>query len=629
MTTKKATAKKLPEVKQTVEKATAAAKKAVPATIEENLYKGHAIVKTNYGFGVTSAGTAKKKGEVEISGPMLSSMSLTMKEAKAWIDKATAEPKAKKQAKPKKLSDVTLNAVAAGEAKKVVAPRNEKKETKVGNKIIRKNNRLTLQLQASLAAEAPVTPLTKLLVKNGFVFAQSAQLEDERTTAHGYSHPNGSAALFIHDNTSTKIAARWQLNRADGTSIEGKTAQELATALLAPVGVSEGTQAALQLLYKLTAGSFRAASLVGEENYTNRVQLLKKLKGTDKILVKESGVKNLLAAFSAALGEEATEEACGKVFRQVQKLNNTIRTVEKEQVQDVMRSTVGQREVHDDKPILPGVKKLNNKKQKAADEKTKAELKAQIATKRKQEEYTPLAVPRPEAELSVDLEDVCLLEDPANGLVLMCLEKANSQGAICVYNNGSRVAAGVVPTEVLVTLRRLVSEDLVRDVNQLLHPLTAGVIVTPVAEHHLTAVLEHCKENLIMANETAVKTKKFAAPAKPNGKKEAAASKATKTPKVARAASAKGHTTERVKVVQDATATIALVKKPTEADKLAKRDRVIVDILAAAPGKKLVLSDLLKAMKKQIGGDRTMESIWSWHGSPRQILISGGFVAVK
>jgi ABC-type transporter Mla subunit MlaD len=95
------------------------------------------------------------------------------------------------------------------------------------------------------------------------------------------------------------------------------------------------------------------------------------------------------------------------------------------------------------------------------------------------------------------------------------------------------VAAGVVPTEVLNTLRSKSTDDLIRDVNQLLHPITAGVVVTPVAERHLTAVLAHCKESIEMANkkaaETAAKTKKFAAPA-------AASKKAAKADKPAKAA---------------------------------------------------------------------------------------------
>jgi hypothetical protein len=125
--------------------------------------------------------------------------------------------------------------------------------------------------------------------------------------------------------------------------------------------------------------------------------------------------------------------------------------------------------------------------------------------------------------------DIGLLEDPKNGIVMMQLEKENSQGAICVYNNGSRVAAGVVPPEILKTLRPVAGEqDLIKAAHQLLHPIVPSVPVTSVAASHLTAVI-NCKE-LIMASTTAKKitspsTPKFAAPAKavPASKKNGAA----------------------------------------------------------------------------------------------------------
>ncbi len=285
------------------------------------------------------------------------------------------------------------------------------------------------------------------------------------------------------------------------------------------------------------------------------MKLLKALRGTDKVLAKETGINVVLKEFHAALQVPTAAAAvmekdfvnkCQLLLKQVAKTDRVVAKVEKAEIKEVMKRTAGQREVHDNKPILPGVKKINAKKQQELDNKAKAELAAQIMNKRRQEEYTPLAVPRPEAEISVNLEDVCLLVDPNNGITLMCLEKPNSQGAICVYNNGSRVAAGVVPTEILISLRREVSDDLVRDVNQLLHPMTSGVIVTPVAEHHLTAVLEHCKESIAMTTEKTVSTKKFAPPVGAAKK----APKATKAEKPAKAAK-KDKTPKAPRVVED------------------------------------------------------------------------------
>lgn len=483
------------------------------------------------------------------------------------------------------------------------------------------------QLTESLAHTAPKTPLTKLLTDRGFVYAKSEAV-DEQNTAHGYAHADGSAAMFVHANISERVNARWILVH-DFVKSEGKTAQELATALVQPEALPANVVSALDMLRKATKQTYKLASLAGDDNYTVRVQLLKKLRNTDKVLAKDTGIKQLVTLFHTAMDAKTPAEfeiACAEHYRISQKVSRITQRIEKAETKAMVKAQGGPELIHDGKPVLPGVKKLSNKKQQEADEKTKALLARQIAAKRKQEEYTPIAVPRPEAQIAVDLNEVHLLEDPANGIVLLKLERTNSQGAICVYNNGVRVAVGVIPTETLNLLRPLVTEDLVRDINHFLHPITAGVIVTPQAEQQLTAVLTHCKEITDMANEKAIATKKFAAPKSTNGKKEqtAAASKpakAAKTPKAPKEST-------RVKVVQNLDAVVTLVKKPGEGDKLAKRDKVIVEILATN-GKKLALKDLFKHMKKAIGGDRTMESIWAWHGSPKQALISGGFVSVK
>lgn len=415
-----------------------------------------------------------------------------------------------------------------------------KEERKAAKTDLKKAAKIDKKVKAASAEQNPDTPITRLLLKAGFAHV-GTQAVDERTTAHGYNHNDGSAAIFVHDNTSTEIGARWVLKNKDGAQKEGKTPKELTEALHRPA-LAAHVLSAITLLYKLSKGTFNLSSFAGEQNYTNRVKLLKAVLNTDKVLVKDSGLQALTKAFQAALEVPQAAVAvmakdfttkCELLFRQNQKAERTAARVDKETSESAARRMT--EPVHDGKPVLPGVKKLSAKAQAAADEQARTTLAEQIAAKRKREEYTPLAVPRPEATISVNVEDVCLLEDPANGIVLMCLEKPNSQGAICIYNNGSRVAAGVVPTEVLSSLRPLVSEDLVRDVNLLLHPITAGVIVTPVAETHLTAVLEHCKEKIVMATETVVKTKKFAPPA--GAAKKASAKKDEKKaePKVARA----------------------------------------------------------------------------------------------
>ena len=133
----------------------------------------------------------------------------------------------------------------------------------------------------------------------------------------------------------------------------------------------------------------------------------------------------------------------------------------------------------------------------------------------------PITTPRESAaEPRITAANVKLLEDPTLGIVLLQLEKENSQGAICVYNNGSRVAVGLVPPEILKTLRTLTDVDVIKAANQLLNPVVPSVPVTPVAASHLTAVL-HCKELIPAMVEATVsaRTSKFAAPAKAETKK--------------------------------------------------------------------------------------------------------------
>lgn len=115
--------------------------------------------------------------------------------------------------------------------------------------------------------------------------------------------------------------------------------------------------------------------------------------------------------------------------------------------------------------------------------------------------------PRPGAdEPVIRAAHVKLLEDPEFGLVLLQLEKENSQGALCVYNNGKAVIDGVVPPEILRTLRPLPGADVLKAANQFLNPIVPSVPVTPTASRHLTAVT-NCKELINMANAS-----KFAPP---------------------------------------------------------------------------------------------------------------------
>lgn len=451
------------------------------------------------------------------------------------------------------MTKTTVGAVAKQDGKKVL-----KTLTGKGAKV-----KLTEQnWPKEKVAAAPTTPkhfLSEALRQAWFKFVQTQK------GAHGYQHKDGRAVLV------TKSA--WVLVDAKGARVEGKTVEAFAKALRPDdVAVPAHVLSAVLQLRKLSNGLFRLNDLAGDANYTTRMQLLKKLRNTEKVLAKETGVNNLVKEFYAALGVPASTAAsmaesfarrCNAVYKADLRTTQADKKTDAKQKQaDLGKVPAHLRAVHDGKAILPKAKRVTNKQRT----KQKEELQKELAIKARlaREELTNLAAPKPEAEVAVNLEDVTLLEDPANGIVLLCLEKANSQGAICVYNNGSRVAAGVLPTELLVKMRPLVSIDLVRDVNQLLKPLTAGVVVTNVAERHLTAVLDACKELIPMntkSTETVV-TKKFAAPAK-------AAKKSAAVKKVASEKAPKTASTPRVKFADDLKIKVlaTAVNKEDKADK--------------------------------------------------------------
>lgn len=128
------------------------------------------------------------------------------------------------------------------------------------------------------------------------------------------------------------------------------------------------------------------------------------------------------------------------------------------------------------------------------------------------------------------------------------------------------------------------------------------------------------------------KSGKKAAPApQAPAKKEAAPKAPAKKEAPAPAKKAAAAPAKEPKVIEDASAiTVRLAKNPPAGVGLAKRDKVIVEILQAN-GKSMTLAKLLKEMGKQIdtSNGRTMESVWRHHGAPSQVLRSEGIITVK
>ncbi len=310
-------------------------------------------------------------------------------------------------------------------------------------------------------------PVYTALLAAGFRYVAGQTIND--AVVYGYDHKDGRAVVYTQGQG-------WQLRTPDGNERGGRRLDLLRKALkdtaapkttaTSPDSPPAHVMHALEMLGEITQGRFDVERLRGDAHYSHRLRLLKALLKTDKVLVKDSGVNRVMETFYSAVGVGEGKSAAAKAAAFA------------ERAAALLAAAFAER-----KPL----------------EKRAAAPLAVV------EEEIP-AVPHPDAEITLDKNEVRLLEDPNNGITLLQLEKANSQGAICVYNNGVRVAAGVVPPTVLKTLRP-VTADVVRVVHQLLNPEHPSVPVTPVANRHLTAVL-NCKEITHMA------TKKFEAPAR-------------------------------------------------------------------------------------------------------------------
>jgi hypothetical protein len=440
---------------------------------------------------------------------------------------------------------------------------------------------------APIVLDPPVkSPLHKALKKAGFKFIQAQKMAG--TVAYGYTHKDQRAALLTVD---TEGGEAWQLRYPDGDTSSGSVTGKLATftALLgvsvarhnagkarvmkklevavskspvdtsilgvgseedyvAPVkllpeevaGVSANVARAVEMLGSLTARRFDLDMLRGDKHYGHRMALLKRLFDREKVLVAETGINNLTEAFFSAVGAgdgckaakmECFAARCIDIDKRVRAAKADAAKQEKALNVLKARATVTARTVPGTILPYPAELKLSRTQQKLKEAAEREDAKKQLLAASPEQP----AVPHPDAILEPVCEDLRLLEDiskDAEGrIVMLQMEKANSQGAICVYNNGMRVAAGVVAPETLKTLRVVAGVDPADFARQLLNPEIPSVPVTPVAARHLTAVLKCCKENTTMATttEAPVRTKKFEAKTVTAKKAVKSAKKAAKT----------------------------------------------------------------------------------------------------
>lgn len=479
------------------------------------------------------------------------------------------------------------------------------------------------QQQSQASTPNPKLPVPKALVAAGFTFSTSEQAG--KAVAHGYIHKDGRAALYIENGKESA----WQIRMPDGTEKGGQDAKTLATALkeVPKLKTAEpkapelpgNVKRAVEILAGLTLQKFDLQLLRGEKHLQHRITLLSRLFDHKEVKAKDAGINALVEAFYSAVGvgegSAATKAAeftkrCKAIVVAVRREKAADRKQAKEEIAENLRRTALERTVPGE--VLP-THKPQTKKQRLAEQAAAAREMYVLAVTAE-----PVAAPKPDAEVKVIAADVRLLEDPKNGIAMLQLEKSNSQGAICVYNNGSRVAAGVVPPETLKTLRPVPNADLLKAANQLLNPIVPSVPVTPVAARHLTAVI-HCKE-LVMTESNAIETtKKFAAPATKKAAKKAA-KPAKKAAKPAKKAAAKK---EAAGASRGAEAVVKLKKQPQEGD-LPKQAFIIAKIIKSKGGQTTV-GKLLEAMEKEIESSQTMQALWSFY---RSKLIAKGFVTI-
>ena len=287
-------------------------------------------------------------------------------------------------------------------------------------------------------------PLHDTLVAAGF--------EYERTSkgAHGYAHPDGRAALIVQ-GVHTK---EWVLRLPGGEVHKGATPQGLAYKLGsgAEPSVAEVIVDATPIprvvvetpasrLVSALDGDYNLERLRPESAYSVRIRLLKAMRGPGaKVLAKEATFKAFHAEAWAAL-EVTSDAAFGLRANELRKAATReeirARKVEKAKIAAQLKS----------RPVAPGPVPMpiehKTNRDRAED---KVALRGELRARANSDDgEPPIARPRPGA---APLEYTPFAAvDPDNGILVLLLEKPNSQGALCVYNNGTRVAAGVATLE--------------------------------------------------------------------------------------------------------------------------------------------------------------------------------------
>ena len=214
-------------------------------------------------------------------------------------------------------------------------------------------------------------------------------------------------------------------------------------------GVPAHVVRAVEMLGMITGQWFDPASLTGDKNYSHRMSLLRVLLGRPVGGVKaaECGVRNLVDAFYSAIGTDlgGTRAARAEEFaarcKELVTASRTIKRAVKKATKKVLRTV---RRAKLPALTVPGrvlevSKPLGRKAAREADNATKRILQVELCDGRQQ------AQPRPSLKglVVTDTSGLRILNHK-NGTVSLKLERCNSQGAMQVWDTGTRLATSVL-----------------------------------------------------------------------------------------------------------------------------------------------------------------------------------------
>ena len=453
-------------------------------------------------------------------------------------------------------------------------------------------------------------PIVEALIGAGFKYAGHVESDPVTgRIAWGFTHPKGRAALYLAMDEAGLKRESWavitggvqqvgagldRLNvelKVHRTPYKAQIAFDRQQRTLAKnrarmerlIAAEEQLRAdaaklppqpvvdAVRLLDKATVGKFNLRRLVGDKNYATRLHLLKTLTGKTRILVEDAAVAKVLDAFHKVMKPKGKTMAefdkdfvnrCKELVTTAKSVYGRTRGMEKRKKQNHDRLTVEERTVPGPVP-LPGYKKPTRAEREAAQALAKEQLTIAATTDEGRRQpvqeslkadmgYYQLALVEgnetlvPKALPHLYADDILLLENTKDCKVMLRLECANSQGAVCCYNNSRQIAVGLVSPETLEHFRKIEGADIISAAHQLLHPIVPGVEVTSVAVNHLTAVLNN--EEIQMAvkktGKTANKTAAVSVAKSPKYAATVAAAKSTEKAKTTKAATTKSATVD-------------------------------------------------------------------------------------